>query len=75
MQFCRAWVFRVCLPDIFCNWLRLHAGLEKKLMLVGQLNKFEIWSEEAWQQQIAEDLKVEQEGDFELNERLEDFSL
>ncbi|PYE33292.1 division/cell wall cluster transcriptional repressor MraZ [Idiomarina fontislapidosi] len=55
--------------------LRLHAGLEKKLMLVGQLNKFEIWSEEAWQQQIAEDLKVEQEGDFELNERLEDFSL
>ena len=44
-------------------------------MLVGQLNKFEIWSEEAWQQQIAEDLKVEQEGDFELNERLEDFSL
>ncbi|HAR56440.1 MAG TPA: cell division/cell wall cluster transcriptional repressor MraZ, partial [Idiomarina baltica] len=25
--------------------------------------------------QIAEDLKVEQEGDFELNERLEDFSL
>ncbi len=55
--------------------LRLHAGLEKKLMLVGQLNKFEIWSEDAWQQQIAEDLKVEQEGDFELNERLEDFSL
>jgi len=55
--------------------LRLHAGLEKKLMLVGQLNKFEIWSEEAWQQQIAEDLKVEQKGDFELNERLEDFSL
>ena len=26
--------------------LRQHAGLNKKLMLVGQLNKFEIWDEE-----------------------------
>ena len=28
--------------------LRKFAGMEKKLMLVGQLNKFEIWNEEAW---------------------------
>lgn len=28
--------------------LRKFAGMEKKLILVGQLNKFEIWSEDAW---------------------------
>lgn len=29
--------------------LRDHAKLDKKVMLVGQLNKFELWSEEAWE--------------------------
>jgi len=28
--------------------LRNHAGLEKKLMLVGLGNKLELWSEERW---------------------------
>ena len=28
--------------------LRKFAGMEKKLILVGQLNKFEIWNEDAW---------------------------
>jgi len=28
--------------------LRKFAGMEKKLILVGQLNKFEIWNEQAW---------------------------
>jgi MraZ protein len=28
--------------------LRNFAGMEKKLILVGQLNKFEIWNEVAW---------------------------
>lgn len=55
--------------------LRQHAGLEKKLMLVGQLNKFEIWDEAAWNDQVAQDMDIEREGDFTLNERLEDFSL
>lgn len=55
--------------------LRQHAGLEKKLMLVGQLNKFEVWNEDAWHEQVAQDMDVEREGDFTLNERLEDFSL
>ncbi|OBX12065.1 division/cell wall cluster transcriptional repressor MraZ [Gallibacterium genomosp. 3] len=36
--------------------LRQHATLEKEIMLVGQLNKFEIWQAEKWQQQIAEDI-------------------
>ncbi len=29
--------------------LRQFAGMEKHLVLVGQLNKFEIWSEKAWE--------------------------
>lgn len=28
--------------------LRKFAGMEKKLVLVGQLNKFEIWNKDAW---------------------------
>ena len=28
--------------------LRAHAGLDKRAMLVGQLNKFQLWSEDAW---------------------------
>ncbi|MCH8501276.1 MAG: division/cell wall cluster transcriptional repressor MraZ [Aliidiomarina sp.] len=55
--------------------LRQHAGLNKKLMLVGQLNKFEIWDEETWQQQVADDIAAEQAGDFTLTDRLQDFSL
>lgn len=55
--------------------LRQHAGLNKKLMLVGQLNKFEIWDEETWQQQVADDISAEQAGDFTLTDRLQDFSL
>ncbi|TRW50416.1 division/cell wall cluster transcriptional repressor MraZ [Aliidiomarina halalkaliphila] len=55
--------------------LRQHAGLTKKLMLVGQLNKFEIWDEEVWQQQVADDIAAEQAGDFTLSDRLQDFSL
>ncbi|MFZ5474307.1 MAG: division/cell wall cluster transcriptional repressor MraZ [Pseudomonadota bacterium] len=38
---------RILLPPM----LRKHANLEKEAMLVGQGNKFEIWSEPAWQAQ------------------------
>jgi MraZ protein len=55
--------------------LRSHAKLEKSLMLVGQLNKFEIWDVDVWQQQIQLDIETEQQADFELTERLQDFSL
>ncbi len=54
--------------------LRKHIQLEKQAMLVGQLNKFEIWNEATWNTQIAEDIEMEQAGGFELTERLEDFS-
>jgi len=36
---------RILLPEP----LRDFAGLEKRVVLVGQGNKFEIWSEQAWQ--------------------------
>ncbi|GAB3011571.1 division/cell wall cluster transcriptional repressor MraZ [Bowmanella dokdonensis] len=55
--------------------LRQHAKLDKQLMLVGQLNKFELWDTSIWQQQIHDDIETEQQGGFELTERLQDFSL
>jgi MraZ protein len=55
--------------------LRQHAALDKQIMLVGQLNKFEIWDANVWQQQIVEDIEIEKLGQFELTERLQDFSL
>lgn len=55
--------------------LRQHAMLDKPVMLVGQLNKFEIWDAQRWQQQVSEDIETEQLGQFELTERLQDFSL
>lgn len=42
--------------------LRRHASLEKEIMLVGQLNKFEIWQEQKWHDQIAEDIEIGSSG-------------
>jgi len=36
---------RLLLPEK----LRKFAGMEKRIVLVGQLNKFEIWNESAWE--------------------------
>lgn len=36
---------RLLLPEK----LRQFAGMEKRIVLVGQLNKFEIWNESAWE--------------------------
>ncbi|WP_414828253.1 division/cell wall cluster transcriptional repressor MraZ [Alteromonas sp. H39] len=55
--------------------LRQHAKLSKEVMLVGQLNKFEIWDAQVWADQIEADMETERSGDFELTERLQDFSL
>ena len=54
--------------------LRQHAKLEKSLMLVGQLNKFEIWSTVEWHAQIEEDMEIGSSADF-ASEALKDFSL
>ncbi len=55
--------------------LRHHAALEKNVMLVGQLKKFEIWSENAWQGQMQQGIGKIQSGEIELTERLLDLSL
>lgn len=38
--------------------LRQHAGIEKVGMLVGQLNKFQLWDESIWNAQSADDLEA-----------------
>ncbi|MDO7084993.1 division/cell wall cluster transcriptional repressor MraZ [Pseudocolwellia sp. AS88] len=55
--------------------LRQHASLEKNIILVGQLKKFEIWSEQAWQAQMQQDISEMQASDIQLTERLLDLSL
>jgi len=49
---------RVLLPPM----LRDSAGLSKRLVLLGQGNKIEVWSEEQWQPRLAEWLR-ERSGD------------
>lgn len=55
--------------------LRQHAKLEKSIMLVGQLNKFEIWSEPEWQAQIEKDMTLGASGQFAMSEALSMLSL
>lgn len=55
--------------------LRNHAKLSKEVMLVGQLNKFEIWDADIWAGQVEADMETERSGNFELTDRLQDFSL
>ncbi len=55
--------------------LRQHAKLEKSIMLVGQLNKFEIWSESEWQAQIEKDMALAASGQFAMSEALSMLSL
>lgn len=50
---------RILLPPA----LREYAQLEKKLVLVGQTNKLELWSEDLWRQEEAklmEDIETDQ---------------
>lgn len=55
--------------------LRQHAGLTKEVMLVGQFNKFELWDETSWYQQVKEDIDTERSSSGTLSERLQDLSL
>ncbi|PKF62244.1 cell division/cell wall cluster transcriptional repressor MraZ [Psychromonas sp. psych-6C06] len=55
--------------------LRKHAKLEKKVMLVGQFNKFELWDEDMWQQQVEADLLEGLPAGELLTESLKGFSL
>lgn len=60
---------------LLANTLRQHAGLKKEVMLVGQFNKFELWDETTWYQQVREDIDAEQSGSEGLSDRLQDLSL
>lgn len=55
--------------------LRQHANLEKSVMLVGQLRKFELWNEAAWQNQMQQDIGTIEPSEIELPERLLDLQL
>lgn len=55
--------------------LRQHVTLMKQVMLVGQFNKFELWDEQTWYQQVKEDIDAEQSAQAPLSERLKDLSL
>ncbi|KQQ67696.1 division/cell wall cluster transcriptional repressor MraZ [Pseudomonas sp. Leaf127] len=41
--------------------LRVHAKLDKRVMLVGQLNKFQVWDEDAWNALAEADLAAIQQ--------------
>lgn len=60
---------------LLANTLRQHAGLTKEVMLVGQFNKFELWDEQTWYQQVKDDIDAEQSTQEPLSERLQDLSL
>ena len=50
--------------------LRQFAGMEKKLILVGQLNKFEIWNEDAWNAKESEWMNTDDEEGLDELENL-----
>ncbi|MEX9947590.1 division/cell wall cluster transcriptional repressor MraZ [Providencia alcalifaciens] len=60
---------------LLASTLRQHAGLTKEVMLVGQINKFEIWDEQVWYQQVETDIAAERLADEPLSARLQDLSL
>lgn len=51
--------------------LRKHAGLDKKISLVGQGNKFEIWDAESWASQSEAWLAEAQVPDSDLSDAFE----
>ncbi len=60
---------------LLANTLRQHAGLTKEVMLVGQINKFELWDEQRWYHQVQQDIAAELENIQPLSTRLQDLSL
>lgn len=60
---------------LLASTLRQHAGLTKEVMLVGQINKFELWDEQTWYQQVEEDIAAERQTQEPLSTSLQDLSL
>ena len=55
--------------------LREYAGLEKKVVLVGQLNKFELWNADTWQTERDAWITEAQSDDMEMDDALSQVSL
>ncbi|GAA5104631.1 division/cell wall cluster transcriptional repressor MraZ [Orbus sasakiae] len=55
--------------------LRKYAKLDKSTMFVGQSNKFEIWDETIWYEQIAEDIAAIPADIGELSENLKHLTI
>lgn len=60
---------------LIAGTLRQHAFLTKEIMLVGQFNKFELWNEQTWYQQVRDDIDSEKLNQAPLSERLQELSL
>lgn len=52
--------------------LRRYAGMEKQLMMVGQGNRFEVWSDAAWNQQLEQ---IRAQSGQVMPEAMENFTL
>jgi MraZ protein len=62
---------RILLPPL----LREFASIEKRAVLIGQGNKFELWDEQTWNDLRDGWLSEEEQGDFELPTEMEHLSL
>lgn len=62
---------RILIPPM----LREYAGLEKKAILLGQGNKFELWSDASWQERRGQWIKEEASGEGSLPDELQSLSL
>lgn len=60
---------------LIAGTLRQHASLTKEIMLVGQFNKFELWNETMWYQQVKDDIELEKTSQLPLSDRLNELSL
>jgi len=60
---------------LLANTLRQHARLKKAVMLVGQINKFELWDEQTWYQQVQTDIEAQHSTNEPLSTRLQDLFL
>ncbi len=55
---------------LIAETLRTHAGFNKNIFLLGQLNKFEVWSLEAWQAKQQEWQQDDDDEDLDVLENL-----
>lgn len=60
---------------LIVNSLRQYAQLDKNIMFVGQSNKFEIWDEARWHQQIEDDIAIISNDFTNLSENLKNLTI